>query len=220
MAKIYGLGTGPGDVEYLTLKAVRVLKEVDYIFVPNNKGKNMALDTIESLVDEDKLVFIDYPMGHMTEEKYRENAKYIEDMLSPDKTGAFITIGDPMYYSTVLNTFVFFSENVDQEFVSGIPSFVAAAGVAKQPLALMGEKFMVLDRLPEEFIPGVDSYAILKTFDLDDEKLDFIEKAGFTYTYVERASLEDEKVFTKIADILSTKNYISLLLLRRNKWRE
>lgn len=215
MAKIYGLGTGPGDVEYLTLKAVRVLKEVDYIFVPNNKGKNMALDTIESLVDEDKLVFIDYPMGHMTEEKYKENAKVIEDMLSPDKTGAFITIGDPMYYSTVLNTFVFFSDNVAQEFVSGIPSFVAAAGVSKQPLALMGEKFMVLDRLPEEFIPGVDSYAILKTFDLDDEKLDFIEKAGFTYTYVERASLEDEKVFTKREDILSTKNYISLLLLRR-----
>ena len=215
MAKIYGLGTGPGDVEYLTLKAVRVLKEVDFIFVPNNKGKNMALDTIESLVDEDKLVFIDYPMGHMTEEKYKENAKYIEDMLSPDKTGAFITIGDPMYYSTVLNTFVFFSENVDQEFVSGIPSFVAAAGVSKQPLALMGEKFMVLDRLPEEFIPGIDSYAILKTFDLDDEKLDFIEANGFTYTYVERASLEDEKVFTKREDILSTKNYISLLLLRR-----
>lgn len=215
MAKIYGLGTGPGDVEYLTLKAVRVLKEVDYIFVPNNKGKNMALDTIESLVDEDKLVFIDYPMGHMTEEKYKENAKYIEDMLSPDKTGAFITIGDPMYYSTVLNTFVFFSANVDQEFVSGIPSFVAAAGVAKQPLALMGEKFMVLDRLPEEFILGVDSYAILKTFDLDDEKLDFIEAAGFTYTYVERASLDDEKVFTNRADILGTKNYISLLLLRR-----
>lgn len=215
MAKIYGLGTGPGDVEYLTLKAVRVLEEVDYIFVPNNKGKNMALDTIESLVDEDKLVFIDYPMGHMTEEKYKENAKVIEDMLSPDKTGAFITIGDPMYYSTVLNTFVFFSENVDQEFVSGIPSFVAAAGVSKQPLALVGEKFMVLDRLPEEFIPGVDSYAILKTFDLDDEKLDFIEKAGFTYTYVERASLEDQKVFTKREDILSTKNYISLLLLRR-----
>lgn len=215
MAKIYGLGTGPGDVEYLTLKAVRVLEEVDYIFVPNNRGKNMALDTIESLVDEDKLVFIDYPMGQMTEEKYKENAKFIEDMLSPDKTGAFITIGDPMYYSTVLNTFVFFSENVDQEFVSGIPSFVAAAGVSKQPLALMGEKFMVLDRLPEEFIPGIDSYAILKTFDLDDEKLDFIEKAGFTYTYVERASLEDEKVFTKRADILSTKNYISLLLLRR-----
>lgn len=215
MAKIYGLGTGPGDVEYLTLKAVRVLEEVDFIFVPNNKGKNMALDTIGSLVDEDKLVFIDYPMGQMTEEKYKENAKVIEDMLSPDKTGAFITIGDPMYYSTVLNTFVFFSENVDQEFVSGIPSFVVAAGVAKQPLALMGEKFMVLDRLPEEFIPGVDSYAILKTFDLDDEKLDFIERSGFTYTYVERASLEDEKVFTKREDILSTKNYISLLLLRR-----
>lgn len=215
MAKIYGLGTGPGDVEYLTLKAVRVLEEVDYIFVPNNKGKNMALDTIESLVDEDKLVFIDYPMGQMTEEKYKENAKVIEDMLSPDKTGAFITIGDPMYYSTVLNTFVFFSENVYQEFVSGIPSFVAAAGVSKEPLALMGEKFMVLDRLPEEFIPGVDSYAILKTFDLDDEKLDFIEANGFSYTYVERASLEDQKVFTKRADILSTKNYISLLLLRR-----
>lgn len=215
MAKIYGVGTGPGDVDYLTLKAVRVLKEVDYIFVPNNKGKNMALDTIEDLIDKDKVVFVDYPMGKMTEEKYRENAAFIEEKLGTDKTGAFITIGDPMFYSTVLNTFSLFSESIDQEFVSGIPSFVAAAGVSKEPLALMGEKFMVLDRLPEEFIPGVDSYAILKTFDLDDEKLDFIEKSGFTYTYVERATLDGEKILRDKEEILETKNYISLMLLRR-----
>ncbi|MDO5028554.1 MAG: precorrin-2 C(20)-methyltransferase [Bacillota bacterium] len=215
MAKIYGLGTGPGDVEYLTLKAVRILKEVDYIFVPNNKGKNMALDTITDLIDHDKLVFVDYPMGKMTEEKYKENASFIEEKLGKDKTGAFITIGDPMYYSTVLNTFSLFSKDLDQEFVSGIPSFVAAAGVSKQALALMGEKFMVLDRLPKEFYPEVDSYAILKTYDLDQEKLDFIEEAGFAYTYVERASLDDQVVLRDREQILARKNYISLLLLRR-----
>lgn len=215
MAKIYGIGTGPGDKEYLTLKAVRILKEVDFIFVPSNKGKNMALDTVRDFVEEDKIVFLDYPMKNTTRETYIDNARKIEAILGDDKSGAFITIGDPLFYSTVINTFSLFNNKLEIEYVAGIPSFVAAAERAKQPLALVGEAFMVADRLPEKFLNGVDSYAILKTSNLDAEKLKFIEDNGFSYKYVERASLDGEKILQDKEEILDTNNYISLLLLRR-----
>lgn len=215
MAKIYGVGTGPGDKEYLTLKAVRILKEVDYIFVPNNKGKNIALDTVREFIDEENIVFLDYPMKFTNQETYLENARIIEGYLIDEKQGAFITIGDPMFYSTVLNTFRHLREDITQEFVSGIPSFVAAASVSKTPLALVGESLMVVDRVPETFLDNVNTYAVLKTYNLDDEKMDRIEENGFEYKYVERASFKEQKILNKKEDILNTKDYISLLLLRR-----
>ena len=48
--KVYGIGVGPGDEELLTLKAVKVLKEVNTIFVPiSKKGKiSIAYDIIKN----------------------------------------------------------------------------------------------------------------------------------------------------------------------------
>lgn len=36
-AKLYGIGVGPGDKGYLTLKAIEKLKAVDIIYVPTGK---------------------------------------------------------------------------------------------------------------------------------------------------------------------------------------
>lgn len=217
MAKIYGLGTGPGHKEYLTLKAVRVLAEVDYIFVPNNRGKNMALDTVRDFIDESKIVFLDFPMGQTTDETYKENGGIIEKLLGKEKSGAFITIGDPMFYSTVLNTFSKLNKTIEVEFVSGIPSFVAAAAVSKKPLALVGESLAIVDSFPEDLNKDIDSYAILKTNNLDERKLDLLKSSNFDYKYIVKATLDDEKILEKDEDILSQKAYISLFLARRKK---
>lgn len=216
MGKIYGLGVGPGNKEYLTLKAVEVLKRVDYIFVPRNKGKNMALDAVIDFVNREKLYFLEYPMKEMTKEAYINNAALISNLLAGDKSGAFITIGDPMFYSTVMNTFSLLDKSIEVEYVSGIPSFVYAAAAAKVPLALKGEGLLVLDHLPEKFIDGVDNYAILKTNNLTEKSLDFVEKSGFAYSYVEKGSLEEEILLEDREEILKRKAYMSLLLLRRN----
>lgn len=220
MRKLYGLGTGPGDKEYLTLKAVRILKEVDYVFAPNNKGKNMALDTIAEFVNKDKIIMLDYPMKKTSEYDYEKNADIIEFYLDENKTGAFITIGDPMFYSTVINTFSKLSNDIEVEYISGIPSFVAAAGVSKTPLAHVGETFAVIDRFPDESNEKIDSYAILKTHNLTEEKLDMLTEAGFEYKYIERASFEEEKILDKKEDVLVAEAYISLLLARRKRWKE
>ena len=46
MAKLYGIGTGPGDWELMTLKAVRIIRECGVIAVPASGGRmNAAYDT-------------------------------------------------------------------------------------------------------------------------------------------------------------------------------
>lgn len=216
MKKIYGIGTGPGDPQMITLKAVEKIKESDVIFAPNNKGKNMALDTVQDYIKGKKIILLDFPMGKVTESVYMENAGIIENNIERGKTGAFLTIGDPMYYSTFINLMEYFGKDVDVEIISGIPSFVAAAGSAKWPLAYKDEEFSVLDSIPENN-PSSDSLAILKSFKLSEEDLDGLENFSFDYIYVKRASLDEELILVNKEDILKEKDYISLILARRKK---
>ncbi len=216
LKKIYGIGTGPGDPELLTLKAVRIMKEVDVIFAPNNKGKNMALDTAAEFIEGKEIVFLDFPMGKVTEEIYIQNAKIMEENVGEGKAGAFLTIGDPTYYSTFINMMEFFSDDVHLEIISGIPSFVGAAGRSNSPLAFTGEEFSVIDRIPLEN-PKADSLAILKAFKLEEDELDRLERFGFEYKYIQRASLPEEIILEDKSEILKERDYISLILARRKK---
>lgn len=216
--KLYGIGTGPGDKEHLTLKAVRAMEEASVIFGPNNKGKNMAIDTASDFIKDKRIVLIDFPMGKVTREDYEKAAEIIDREIKDGETGAFLTIGDPMIYST----FIYIVEelekdfkNVEVEVVPGIPSFVAAAAEAKQALTVKDDSFMLCDELTLEKLELVDSIAILKTFKNKEETLEKLEKANFKYKYIKRASLEEQEILDHKDEILKDKDYISLILGRR-----
>ena len=44
--KLYGVGVGPGDPELITLKALRIMKECDYIAIPSDKKERCLAYTI------------------------------------------------------------------------------------------------------------------------------------------------------------------------------
>ena len=217
MKKIYGIGTGPGDPELLTLKAVRVLEEASVIFAPHNRGKNMAIDTVEKFIDIEKVKYIDFPMGSVTREDYIDAAKMMTNDIPEGKSGVYLTIGDPLIYSTFTYIMQELEEDVEVEIVPGIPSFVAAASVIKEPLTVKGDTFIVCDEFQEAFLDKTNSIAILKTFKEKENILNSLDKKGFTYKYIKRATLDGEEVLDNKEDILNDKNYISLILARKNK---
>ncbi len=217
MKKLYGIGTGPGDKELLTLKAVKTIENSSVIFAPNNKGKNMAIDTAKDFIEDKKIVFIDLPMGHVTQEDYKKAAEIILKEIPEGEIGSFLTIGDPMIYSS----FIYIMEelegkDIDIEIISGIPSFVAAAGESKTPLTVKGESFLLCDELDEGLLKRIDSMALLKTFKEKEKILDLLENNNFQYKYIKRATLEEQEILTDKEKILNDKDYISLIVSRRN----
>lgn len=215
MKRLYAIGTGPGDKELLTLKAIKRIKEADIIFAPHNKGRNMALDIVKEYVQDKKLVLLNLPMGKVTKQDYTDAAKTIYDLIPEGKCGAYLTIGDPMIYST----FIYIMKELEKrkiqvDIISGIPSFVAAAAQTKIPLAVKGDKFLLVDEFCQELLDGINSLCILKT--LRDKKaiLDSLEEKGFIYKYVKRVSLEEENILTDKdkEEIINDKDYMTLIL--------
>ncbi|ABW18570.1 precorrin-2 C(20)-methyltransferase [Alkaliphilus oremlandii] len=216
MKKIYGIGTGPGDKELLTLKAVRMINEASVIFAPNNKGKNIALDTVADHIANKKVIMIDFPMGRVAAEDYVKAAEIIHEETPENGVGVFLTIGDPMVYSTFIYTMEQLEKfNVTVEVIPGIPSFVAAAASAKLPLTIKGDNFLLCDDFQEDLLDSVESICILKTFKDKERIIDSLEKKNFDYQYVKHCTWDDEEILTDKETILRDKNYISLILGRK-----
>lgn len=217
MKKLYGIGTGPGDKELLTLKAVRTIENSSVIFAPNNKGKNMAIDTAKDFIGDKKIVFIDLPMGHVLKEDYEKAAEIIFQEIPEGEIGSFLTIGDPMIYST----FIYVMEelegkDIDIEIISGIPSFVAAAGESMTPLTVKGESFLLCDELEEELPEKIDLICILKTFNGKEKILSILSNNDYSYRYIKRATSEEQEIMIDKEEILKDKDYMSLIIARKN----
>lgn len=213
--RLYGIGTGPGASDLLTLRAVNAIKEADIIFAPNNRGKNMALDTAREFIGDKKTIFLDFPMGSVKKKDYISAAETIYSSLEEGQSGAFLTIGDSMIYSTFIYVMEIMEEKeIDIEIIPGIPSFVAAACASKVPLTVKGDTFLLCDELPDE-LNGISSVAVLKTLKDKEILLDKLKNMDFKYKYIKRVSFEDEEILDEREEILRDKDYISLILARK-----
>src|SRR3990170_1185047 len=108
MNKFYGIGVGPGDPELITLKALNVLEKADIIFAPRAKTKEESLagEIVEKVLRKKKdICELEFPMTNNREElreRYFKSAELILKKISEGKAAAYLTIGDPLLYSTYI----------------------------------------------------------------------------------------------------------------------
>lgn len=216
MKKLFAVGTGPGASDLLTLRALKAIEQAQVVFAPNNRGKNMALDTASQYLEEKKVVLLDFPMGQVRKEDYKKAARIIENEITSLVSGVFLTIGDPMIYSTFIYIMEALDESLEIEIVPGIPSFLAAAAASKTPLTKKGESFTLMDSYKKEIADVSDSLVILKTMGNKEELIDSLDE-DFIYNYVRKVSLDDEFISRNKEEILKDKSYMSLVLARREK---
>lgn len=218
--KLYGIGTGPGAKDLLTLRAVNSMEKSNIIFAPNNRGKNMAVDTAYDFIKDKEVQLIDFPMGEVTREDYKNAAKEIYEKLKEYEVASFLTIGDPMVYSTfiyIAQELQKIDESVEVEIVPGIPSFIAAASESQIQLTEKSENFLLCDEFEESLLDVADSLAILKTFKNKDEIIEVLERNNYSYKYVKKVSLPEQEILGEESkeEILNDQNYMSLILARR-----
>ena len=231
--KFFGIGVGPGDPDLLTLRAVKIIKSVKYIFhltTPKN-GKSIAGGIISGLGNEIKgeLINLYSPMKTDLEERrkaWRKNAEIILLKLNAGFDCAFITLGDPLIYSTCGHLLKELKAELDIskiEIIPGITSFQAAAAKTQTILADDEEKLLIVPAyknliLQDNLIQKVESVVLLKAYKTKDEIIKNIitESETTESVYVSKLGLADEVIERDFEKIKKLPNeYLSLFIIKQ-----
>ncbi len=236
-----GIGVGPGDPELITLKAVKALKAADVICVPKSHARkpSMALSMVKHVLAERskpaKILELVFPM---TKDELNNRKLWVENaaiVASKAKKGdvAFITLGDPMLYSTFLYLYECVKETypeIELEIIPGVTSVTAAAASAKLPLA---EKEEVVTIMPSDLDPTLiektakhaDNLVFMKCAHHIKEFVPILLKAGFTknstIALVKRCTLRDERVLVgKLGEVDGWEiheDYFSVAIVKKSQ---
>ena len=148
--KFYGIGVGVGDPENITVKATKKLHEVDVIVLPEAKSGegSTAFNIVKEYVKPDvEQLFLEFPMIKDVEARKvfrKNNAGKINVELEKGKNVAFLTIGDPMTYSTYTYVLEHIADDVEVETIAGITSFNSIAARLNVPLMIGDEDLKVV----------------------------------------------------------------------------
>jgi len=207
---LYGLGVGPGDPELLTLKAARILGEVDVVFTSAqaNTGKSLALEIARPHLRGSQQI-VPIPFSHTFEgvangEAHRANAVRVLEVLRRPASAAFLTLGDPMTYSTF--TYLLAALRAEQpdvpiEVVPGITSFAAAAAAAQIPLTEGDETLAVVSAARgaervEKALGLAENVVVLKSYRHAEEVCRLLEARGLAASTIYSVACSRPEGFT------------------------
>jgi precorrin-2/cobalt-factor-2 C20-methyltransferase len=232
MATVYAVGVGPGDPELLTRKAERILRSVDVILAPvsNPSEASVALDTVREFIDAERQEIIVHQFP-MTSDKVRliptwqEAASLIAAHAEAGRSVAFITIGDPLFYSTFIYLLRILREqwpHLPIEIIPGISSINAAASEAALPLVEGDEKMVVIPATAgiEQIATALNHYetvVLLKVKPLYADIINLLRQTNRERrtVFVERVGTHRQKVLTDFNEIAAyAPDYLSLMIIK------
>lgn len=229
----YGLGVGPGDPDLLTVKAYKILQAADVIITPTKKmGKpSIAYRIVESHITEGtKVVEMSFPMLSLSAERetlqkqWKENADDIEVLLKEGKNVVFLTLGDPMVFSTYSYVMEFLLERgVKVVTLSGVPSFCNLAAQINVPLTQGEESLGVVAMTQpiEEIRQILDAHKniVIMKISADNKTLaKELEARGLekSFVLVSNIGMENQTIIRDIEILKGEIPYLSTLLIKKD----
>ena len=200
---LVGLGLGPGNPELLTLRAVRLLKEADAVFVPGRIAHDLVAPYREP-------VMLEFPM---TDDEARiqqcleENAKKIAPV-AEGGLAVFGILGDPNFFSTfsrLCSVITTTHPGIVCRTEPGISSITAFAAAAQIPV---NAGFTVSDGT-------VSDTQILLKVRRPKERADLLRAEGFReFILVERMFFPDMKIYRNNS-LPEKSDYMSVMYARK-----
>jgi len=235
---LYVIGVGPGDPELMTLRALKTLEGTKIICVPKGReeGSSLALSIVRKALslDDKEIIEIHFPMKKTKPEvdsykeldkKWDEAASVILSRLGDGMDVAFLTLGDPMFYSTFFYLYerlLKLSPGLKIIFIPGVSSINASAAAAGIPLGLADEKIAILPATYVEDIKttlqGFDTVVLMKVHRVFDKvfstlnEMSLLDKA----ICITRIGMGDEKIFTDLKTLKAEDiDYFSTIIVKK-----
>jgi precorrin-2/cobalt-factor-2 C20-methyltransferase len=228
---LYGIGVGPGDPELITLKAIKVLHRVPHIFAAcsTKNSYSLALGIVRCHLNGAGIEHLPFPMSKdpgVLAAAWEQNARRVLEVLATGSDAAFVTLGDPLTYSTfgyLLKTLKVLDPGVSIVTIPGITSYSAAAALTHIPLTEGEESFYLVSGALgaaqlKEVVDKSDNIVILKTYRYFDEiyrvleDMDLLDRA----TCISRCGLEGETIVENLRDLKGRDlPYLSMIIIKK-----
>ncbi len=231
---LFGIGVGPGDPDLIPVKSVNILKKVDIIFAASSTKNNhsQAVNIAKKhLPVQTPLQVLPFPMTKdqdISKKSWEENAKLVIKSIDSGQNAAFLTLGDPLTYSTygyILKHIKILSPELKIETIPGITSYQAAAASINIPLMEGEESLLILsgvnggDRLRHTKIKP-DNVIFMKAYKNTPDIVASIKEAKMDSTSygIINCGLPNQEIVPDITEFLHKKpGYWTLIVAKKEK---
>ncbi len=155
--RLIGVGTGPGDPELLTVKAVRAVEGADVIayFAKQGRGGNGKAIVEHLFKPSIELLPLYYPVTTELDkgdplyqsritEFYNTSADAVARHLEAGRTVAVLSEGDPLFYGSYMHLHVRLSQRYPTEVIPGISAMSGCWSLAGMPIVQGDDVLSVL----------------------------------------------------------------------------
>lgn len=227
---LYGISVGPGDPELITLKGLRILKQVPVVAFPAGVGgkPGMAQQIVQPWLESDRVeLALTFPyvqdMTALTQ-AWQTAAEQVWQYLCRGQDVAFVCEGDVSFYST----FTYLAQTLQHlhpesivQTVPGVCSPMAAASALKSPLTIRDQRLVVLPALYnveelETILDWADVVVLMKVSSVYPQVWEVLHRRNLLEhaCVVERATLPDQVLYEDLCDRSTLKlPYFSLLIV-------
>jgi precorrin-2/cobalt-factor-2 C20-methyltransferase len=228
----YGVGVGPGDPELLTLKAIHTIQQADVVIAPKTEKKenSVALTIVTPYLKADAtIVKLVFPMVSNVEQladAWLDNKNIILGLLEQGKKVVFLTLGDPMFYSTYIYVFRLLKDACYPiETIPGVTAFSAIGSKLGYPIVEGDDVLTVIPATMDEAkmelaFASSDNIVLMKVYKNFPQILEKLTRYGLIKqaVMISRCGLDDEQIVYNLADLAPDHklNYLSTIVARRN----
>ena len=232
--QFFGVGVGPGEPGLIPFVAWESLKTCDVIFVPRAR-------TMEHSVARQCLPPNEIPDGRFREieftmdsdrtrlrRHYGKVAEIIAAELRAGKNAAWLTIGDPMTYSTYIYTLAALKDAMPElrhRTFPGVTSYCALAAASEFPLGESKERILILPCPDEtealrEAIEAHDIVVLMKIGERLPAVLTLLREMGIAANcaFGSHVGMADGVIYTNVDAMKPGKSlgYLATMLIRKN----
>ena len=211
---LYGVGVGPGDVRYLTLRAAGLVRAVDVVafFAKRGQVGNARRIVAPLMKDGQAEARLEYPVTDEIPAEhpdyqsqitgfYRASADSLAALLRNGKSVGLIAEGDPFFYGSFMHMWRRLASDFPVEVVPGVTGMSGCWTRANLPMTWGNDTLSVLpgtlaeDRLVER-LQHTDAAVVMKVGRNFAKVRRAVERAGLLSraVYVERGTMQDERI--------------------------